>query len=240
MRNTSSPATRSASASAKRSCRRRQLRRNRCPVEFGMPSPGSVVGCTATRSRARRPLSHQSTRSGRPLTLDSIRERLDGMPAADRIDGVGDAAFVQDDLLVRSAIVTLSSVGRDAPHPANCSARLSTRRETLLAPEGRRGRCLDVRLLGRKRAARRLSAWIRSCCARGLVAPNRSRMSRAQRRRAARNFAISSMKSLCALKSEIRRPTASASSHCPAAFTDSHPCASDATSRTAVAPASRM
>ena len=47
--------------------------------------------------------------------------------------------------------------------------------------------------------------WKRSCCARGSVAPNRSRMMRAHRRRAARNLAISSRKLLCALKKNDSR-----------------------------------
>ena len=42
--------------------------------------------------------------------------------------------------------------------------------------------------------------WNRSICERGSFAPNRSRMIRAQSRRAARNFATSSRKLLCALK----------------------------------------
>ena len=54
--------------------------------------------------------------------------------------------------------------------------------------------------------------WKRSCWARGFVAPKRSRMMRAHRRRAARNLAISSRKSLCALKKNDRRwPNASTS-----------------------------
>ena len=47
--------------------------------------------------------------------------------------------------------------------------------------------------------------WKRSCCARGWVAPKRSRIRRAHSRRAARNFATSSRKSLCALKKNDRR-----------------------------------
>ena len=51
--------------------------------------------------------------------------------------------------------------------------------------------------------------WKRSIMARGFVAPKRSRMMRAHSRRAARNFAISSRKSLCALKkNDSRGPSA--------------------------------
>ena len=48
-------------------------------------------------------------------------------------------------------------------------------------------------------------AWKRRASARGFVAPKRSRMIRAQSRRAARNFATSWKKSLCALKKKERR-----------------------------------
>ena len=48
-------------------------------------------------------------------------------------------------------------------------------------------------------------AWKRSACARGFVAPKRSRMIRAQSVRAARNFATSWKKWLWALKKNERR-----------------------------------
>ena len=47
--------------------------------------------------------------------------------------------------------------------------------------------------------------WKRSICALGLVTPKRSFIMRAQILRAARNFATSSRKSLCALKKNERR-----------------------------------
>ena len=53
-------------------------------------------------------------------------------------------------------------------------------------------------------------AWKRSASAFGFVAPKRSRMIRAHSRRAARNFATSWKKSLCALKkNESRSPNSS-------------------------------
>ena len=53
-------------------------------------------------------------------------------------------------------------------------------------------------------------AWNRSACAFGFVAPKRSRMISAQSRRAARNFATSCRKWLCALKkNESRAPNSS-------------------------------
>ena len=56
-------------------------------------------------------------------------------------------------------------------------------------------------------------AWKRSACAFGFVAPKRSRMISAQSRRAARNFATSWKKWLCALKkNESRSPKSSGES----------------------------
>jgi hypothetical protein len=86
-------------------------------------------------------------------------------------------------------------------------------------------------------------AWKRSASARGFVAPKRSRMTAAHSRRAARNFATSWKKWLCALKkNESRAPKSSGES--PAATAASQyaiPFASvKASSCTAVEPASRM
>ena len=86
-------------------------------------------------------------------------------------------------------------------------------------------------------------AWKRSASALGLVAPKRSRMIRAHNRRAARNFATSWKKSLCALKKKDNR-SPKASGERPAATAASQyamPLASvNASSCTAVEPASRM
>ena len=86
-------------------------------------------------------------------------------------------------------------------------------------------------------------AWKRSAVARGFVAPKRSLMIRAHSRRAARNFATSWKKWLCALKkNESRSPKSSGES--PAATAASQyaiPFASvNASSCAALAPASRM
>ena len=86
-------------------------------------------------------------------------------------------------------------------------------------------------------------AWKRSAIARGFVAAKRSLMIRAHSRRAARNFATSWKKSLCALKKKDRRaPNSSGDS--PAATAASQyamPFASvNASSCAAVEPASRM
>ena len=85
--------------------------------------------------------------------------------------------------------------------------------------------------------------WKRSFSDRSSRAPNRSRITRAQIRRAARYFATSSKKSLCALKKKERRGTNSSTAR-PASTpycTYSTPSRSvKASSWTAVAPASRM
>src|SRR6185312_3730722 len=77
----------------------------------------------------------------------------------------------------------------------------------------------------------------------GFVAPNRSRITCAQMRRAARNFATSWKKSLCALKKKDRRAPKSSGER-PAATAASQyamPFAIvNASSWTAVEPASRM
>ena len=58
-------------------------------------------------------------------------------------------------------------------------------------------------------------AWKRSICERGSRAPKRSRMTRAHSRRAARNFATSSSRWLCALKKNDSCGAKSSTS-CPA------------------------
>ena len=85
--------------------------------------------------------------------------------------------------------------------------------------------------------------WNRSIFDRSSFAPNRSVMIRAHIRRAARNFATSSKRLLCALKKNDSRG-ANSSTSSPAAIaasTYAMPSASvNATSWTAVDPASRM
>ena len=85
--------------------------------------------------------------------------------------------------------------------------------------------------------------WNRSIQERGSFAPKRSRIVFAQMRRAARNLAISSKKSLCALKKNESRGANSSTSR-PASTpycTYSMPSRSvNASSCSAVEPASRM
>ncbi len=105
---------------------------------------------------------------------------------------------------VRSAIVAASSVGSasassrplqcsDCAPPSTAASACSATRTMLLSG------CCAVSVLPA------VCAWKRNCIARGFVTPNRSRMMRAHSRRAARNLAISSRKSLCALKKKDRR-----------------------------------
>ena len=85
--------------------------------------------------------------------------------------------------------------------------------------------------------------WNRSCSERSARAPYRSRIHRAQMRRAARYLAISSKKSMCALKKKDSRGANSSTAR-PAAVpasTYAKPFASvNASSWAAVLPASRM
>ena len=85
--------------------------------------------------------------------------------------------------------------------------------------------------------------WKRISHERGFFAPYVSRSSRAQIRRAARYLAISSKKSICALKKKLRRGAKSSTS-IPRAICSStyvKPSLSvNASSCAAVAPASRM
>ena len=86
-------------------------------------------------------------------------------------------------------------------------------------------------------------AWKRSASALGFVAPNRSRMIRAHSRRAARNFATSWKKWLCALKKKERRAPNSSGreARVDGGLAYAIPFASvNASSCTAVEPASRM
>ena len=105
---------------------------------------------------------------------------------------------------VRSAMRAASSVGSASAssRPLVCS--------DCVPPSTAASACMATRtmLLSGCCAVSVLPAvwvWKRSCSARGWVAPKRSRISRAHSRRAARNLATSSRKSLCALKKNDSR-----------------------------------
>ena len=85
--------------------------------------------------------------------------------------------------------------------------------------------------------------WKRNIQERGLEALKRSRMMRAQSRRAARNFATSSKRSLCAARKNERRGANSSTARPRARAASTYAMAFEsvnATSWTAVEPASRM
>ena len=139
------------------------------------------------------------------------RQRLDEVRPAERIDDVGDAALVRDDLLraqrdgrrflgrQRQRLVQRVGVQRvgAAQHAASaCSAVRTTLLYGCCAVSDTPAVCV----------------WKRSCHDRGFLAPNRSRIASAQSLRAARYLAISSKKSLCELKKNEMRGTNSSTS----------------------------
>ena len=134
------------------------------------------------------------------LLLHAVGQRLDEVGAAQRVDRVRHAGLVGDDLL---------RAQRD-PHRL-----LGGQRERLVVGVGvqrlraaqhagqrldRRARDVVQRLLGGQRHARRLHVGAHAATSAGRAPPKVSRSSRAQIRRAARSLAISSKKSICALK----------------------------------------
>ena len=145
------------------------------------------------------PVDH---RHGFPL--DAVGRGLDRPRSPERIDGVDHTGLVRDDLL-RAQRACAPLLGRQRQRFVPVAV------QRLRAAEHRRQRLQrhpDDVVVGLLRGQSVLPAvwvWKRSCCARGLVAPNRSRMIRAHSRRAARNFATSSRKSLCALKKNDSR-----------------------------------
>ena len=107
---------------------------------------------------------------------------------------------------VRSAIVALSRSAGRPPRHDYCSAATACRQGRPRAPATPHARCC-CRLLGRERAARRLRVEPELLGPR-LRRAEASAHESAHIRRAARNLAISSTKSLWALKkNEIRWPT---------------------------------
>ena len=182
----------------------------------------------AMSSRARSPISAVSDSTIHPPAIGST---LSVMPVSSAIT-----------CCVRSASLAECSVGRasasskpfawmDCAPPSAADSTCRATRTTLLSG------CWAVSVLPP------VWAWKRSAMDFGSVAPNRSRMICAHNVRAARNFAISSMKLEWALKKNdsrgAKRSTSSPAS--TAACTYAMPSASvKATSCTAVEPASRM
>ena len=160
--------------------------------------PDSIAG-SVPPSASIRASSAFASRSIRSVSV------LDGVGAAERIDRIGHAALPRDDLLrpqrdrrrflgrQRHRFVAAVAVQRLRARPSPPPAPACATRTMLLSG------CCAVSVLPA------VCVWNRSCWARGLVAPNRSRMMCAHSRRAARNFATSSRKSLCALKKKDSR-----------------------------------
>ena len=110
------------------------------------------------------------------VPFDPIGRLLDRVGAAERIDGVRDAALRGDDLLrPERDRAPIPPSGAPAPRRARCSAATAFRPARPPAPAARRGRCC-CRAAARSSVLPAVCVWKRSCCARGSVAPNRSRM----------------------------------------------------------------
>src|SRR5579883_2418023 len=167
------------------------------------------------------------------LTLHFVRECLYVVRASQRIDHVRNVRFICQDLL---------GTQRDLDR------LFGGKREHFIHRVGvqrlRSAQHCGHRFVGDADALQpAVCVWKRSCHDLGSFAPYRSRMWRAQMRRAARYLQISSKKSMCALKKNERRG-AKESTSMPAfmpASTYANPSASvKANSCTAVDPASRM
>jgi hypothetical protein len=132
------------------------------------------------------------------LRFDAVGHGLDEVRAGERMRHVGHAALIRDDLLCAEGELALSSVG---------SASTSSRRvrQRLGPPSTPANASIVVRttlFIGCCAVSDTPAVWVwnRSFIALGSDAPYRSRSSSAQILRAARSFAISSKKSMCALK----------------------------------------
>ena len=138
------------------------------------------------------------------IALELRGQRFDVVRAAERVGGVGCARLVHQDLLrPQDAIVAACWLGSarassklfvcsDCAPPQTAESAWIATRTTLFSG------CCAVRV------EPPVCAWNRSAWAVALVAPNQSRMIRAHIVRAARNFATSTKKSLCALKKNDR------------------------------------
>ena len=141
---------------------------------------------------------------GLRLLLDPVRELLDVRRAGERVDGVGDTRLESDDLLraqrqvdgVLLGSASASSkefVCSDCVPPSTAASPWSAVRTRLFTG------CCAVSV------APPVWVWKRSIIERGSLAPKRSLITRAQSRRAARNFATSSRKWLWQAKKNDSR-----------------------------------
>ena len=237
-------------------CRRRRCLPSNALTPTMMRSPRSISRCWRSRRARDLALEVAGLDAGHDaaervdlledllgLALQPVGQRLDEVRARQRIDRVrrrpsrtrGSAACA-----ARCAPTSRSAAR--ASRPSSWCAATACRRAPRPSPGRRRARCCS-RAAARP-ASRRRSA--RACAA--ATTPASSRRTRracrfAQMRRAARNFAISSKKSLCTSKKNERRGAKSSTSR-PRAMprsTYSKPLRSvNASSCAAVEPASRM
>ena len=135
------------------------------------------------------------------LRFDLVGKGLDVPGSTERISHIGHPGFLSQDLLGAQRDLARFSVGS-----ASVSSIAFVCSE-LDAQDGsqrldRSSYNVVVGLLRKRNSA----VWVgnRSDCALTVFAPYRSRSHRAQIRRAARNFAISSKKSMCASKKKLR------------------------------------
>ena len=168
--------------------------------------PASIAA-TAPPSSSIRAISSQRAR------LELVGQRLDVVGAAERIGGVGDPGLVREDLLRAqrdrrgpldgsASASSKEFVCSDCAPPQTADSAWIATRTTLFSG------CCAVSV------EPPVCAWKRSASAFGFVdAEALAASARAQSRRAARNFATSWKKSLCALKkNDSRSPNSSGES----------------------------
>ena len=133
------------------------------------------------------------------------RSGLDEVRAGQRIDGVGHAGLVGEDLLgAQGQPGRVARWAAPAPRPSRWCAATACRRAPRPAPDRPRARRC-CRAAGRSAWSRRSGCGSAASPSAGLSAPKRSRMIRAHSRRAARNLATSSKKLLWPLKKNDSR-----------------------------------
>ena len=137
--------------------------------------------------------------------LDLVGERLDEVGAGERVDGVGGAGLVGDDLLgaQRDARGALGRAGRAPRRSRWCAATACRRRPRRSAWSATRTMLFSG--CWAMSVTPPVCVWKRSFIERSSWAPKRSRMICAHMRRAARNFATSWKTLLWPLKKNARR-----------------------------------
>ena len=139
------------------------------------------------------------------LVGEALRERLDVVRAAERVDHVGDAGLLGEDQLrvARDARRELASAARSPRRSCSCAGSACRR----APPPALRRRCARCCCTGSCSVSDTPDVWqcVRSIFEPGFFAP-RSFMMRAHRRRAARSFATSMKKFMPIAKKNESRP----------------------------------